>query len=118
MPGAPASRQTSTACVTLGVLPPRELRSVAILLTLTERRIIRIRRHYSGFRLQAPGSRLQAPGSRLQASVEHSARDLLDLLVPVAWCLSPCVATPTSASLPRRFLRPMPERSPDPRLQS
>ena len=40
MPGAPASRQISTARGTLGTLPPRELRSVAILLTLTERLII------------------------------------------------------------------------------
>ena len=35
MPGAPASRQVSTASMTLGIVPPRELRSVAILLTLT-----------------------------------------------------------------------------------
>ncbi len=36
MPGAPASRHTSTASVTLGITPPREFRSVATLLTLTE----------------------------------------------------------------------------------
>src|SRR5690349_1519422 len=46
MPVAPASRQTRTASITDGTDPPRELRSVAILLTLTEslgmRRISRI----------------------------------------------------------------------------
>ena len=36
MPGAPASTQTRTASSTLGTVPPRELRSVATLLTLTE----------------------------------------------------------------------------------
>ena len=38
MPGAPAAMQTSTASRTLGTSPPRELRSVATLLTLTLRR--------------------------------------------------------------------------------
>src|SRR5262249_54959008 len=36
MPGEPASMQTCTASSTLGTWPPRELRSVATLLTLTE----------------------------------------------------------------------------------
>ena len=36
MPGAPAFTHTSTACSTDGTLPPRELRTVATLLTLTE----------------------------------------------------------------------------------
>src|SRR5689334_16899912 len=36
MPGAPAPRQTLTASMTDGTDPPRELRTVAILLTLTE----------------------------------------------------------------------------------
>src|SRR4029077_9534308 len=35
MPGAPASRQASTASSTRGSRPPRELRSVATLLTFT-----------------------------------------------------------------------------------
>src|SRR4051812_47265315 len=38
MPVAPASRQTRMASMTEGTVPPREFRSVAILLTLTERR--------------------------------------------------------------------------------
>jgi hypothetical protein len=37
IPGAPASRHVVTASVTLGTFPPRELRRVAILLTLTDR---------------------------------------------------------------------------------
>ena len=40
MPGAPAATQTSTASSTLGSRPPRELRSVATLLTLTDSRIM------------------------------------------------------------------------------
>src|SRR5580765_4764806 len=36
MPGAPAPMHVSTASTTLGSRPPRELRKVAILLTLTE----------------------------------------------------------------------------------
>src|SRR4051794_5153822 len=40
MPGAPAVRQTSTARQTSGSRPPRELRSVATLFTLTDRLII------------------------------------------------------------------------------
>src|SRR5262245_38815209 len=36
IPGAPASTQIRTASSTLGVVPPRALRSVATLLTLTE----------------------------------------------------------------------------------
>src|SRR6266576_1031685 len=51
MPGAPAATHAPTASMTLGVRPPRELRSVATLLTLTLRRIM------EGFRLQASGSR-------------------------------------------------------------
>ena len=43
MPGAPAATQTRTASSTDGTLPPRELRTVATLLTLTERRIMRTR---------------------------------------------------------------------------
>ena len=35
MPGAPAATQTRVASRTLGTSPPRELRSVATLLTLT-----------------------------------------------------------------------------------
>ena len=35
IPGAPAAMQTSTAASTLGVCPPRALRSVATLFTLT-----------------------------------------------------------------------------------
>src|SRR3982751_2795268 len=41
MPGAPASMQARTASRTEGSEPPRELRRVATLLTLTERRITR-----------------------------------------------------------------------------
>src|SRR5262245_45419748 len=41
IPGDPASTQTSTASITLGMRPPRELRSVATLLTFTERRIMK-----------------------------------------------------------------------------
>src|SRR5205809_860424 len=40
MPGAPAATHASTASRTLGTRPPRELRSVATLLTFTERRTI------------------------------------------------------------------------------
>src|SRR5471030_1196408 len=40
IPGVPAATQTSTASSTLGASPPRELRSVATLFTLTERRIM------------------------------------------------------------------------------
>src|SRR5436853_318151 len=36
MPGTPAFTQTRTASITLGTFPPREFRSVATLLTLTE----------------------------------------------------------------------------------
>ena len=35
IPGAPAATQTSTASTTLGTSPPRALRTVATLLTLT-----------------------------------------------------------------------------------
>jgi hypothetical protein len=35
MPGTPARMHTSTASITLGTLPPRVLRTVATLLTLT-----------------------------------------------------------------------------------
>ena len=42
MPCAPARRQTSTASSTLGTRPPRALRSVATLLTFTDRRINRV----------------------------------------------------------------------------
>ena len=41
MPGAPAARHVSTASITLGIAPPRELRSVATLLTLTDSEIMR-----------------------------------------------------------------------------
>src|SRR4051812_25838463 len=41
IPGAPAARHVSTASGTLGTSPPRELRSVATLLTLTDRRIMK-----------------------------------------------------------------------------
>src|SRR5262245_17408001 len=40
MPGAPASTQTRTASQTDGTWPPREFRTVATLLTLTDRWII------------------------------------------------------------------------------
>jgi hypothetical protein len=40
MPGTPAAMHTSTASTTLGVRPPRAFRSVATLLTLTDRRVI------------------------------------------------------------------------------
>src|SRR5262245_53914993 len=43
MPGAPASTQALTASMTDGTLPPRELRIVATLLTLTDNRTIRAR---------------------------------------------------------------------------
>ena len=54
MPGAPAATQTSTASSTLGFEPPRELRSVATLFTLTDRRII-ARGLGPGFRVQGSG---------------------------------------------------------------
>src|SRR6187402_454212 len=50
IPGAPASRHVTTAAVTLGTRPPREFRSVATLLTLTERLIIANRVQYSPWR--------------------------------------------------------------------
>src|SRR5262249_22584891 len=43
MPGTPAATHTRTASRTLGADPPREFRSVAILLTFTERRIMTVR---------------------------------------------------------------------------
>src|SRR5438445_7785435 len=44
MPGAPASTHMRKAPSTLRTPPPRELRSVATLFTLTERRVIVVRR--------------------------------------------------------------------------
>jgi len=41
IPAAPAFSTTRTASITLGIWPPRELRSVATLLTLTESWTIR-----------------------------------------------------------------------------
>src|SRR6476660_1768885 len=38
IPGAPASTHTPTASMTDGIRPPRELRTVATLLTFTDRR--------------------------------------------------------------------------------
>jgi hypothetical protein len=40
MPGAPAAMHAVTAARTEGIVPPRELRRVATLLTLTLREII------------------------------------------------------------------------------
>ena len=66
MPGTPASRHTCTASSTLGADPPRELRSVATLLTLTDRRVMR------SFRFQALG----------QGSAELALHDVDDFLRP------------------------------------
>ena len=52
--GAPASTQTPTASMTDGRRPPRELRTVAILLTLTESLTIEFRRLSSEFQLTPP----------------------------------------------------------------
>ena len=50
MPGAPAATQTSTASSTLGTRPPRELRSVATLLTLTHNRTMHRHLQLHGYR--------------------------------------------------------------------
>src|SRR5438067_2888457 len=42
MPFTPASTQTATASITRGILPPREFRTVAILLTFTDRQIMNV----------------------------------------------------------------------------
>src|SRR4051794_30104065 len=52
MPGAPVSTQTRTASMTDGITPPRELRSVATLLTLTDRFAMEIRMQNSECRIQ------------------------------------------------------------------
>src|SRR5262245_57822297 len=75
MPGAPACRHVSTARVTLGSSPPRELRSVATLLTLTDRRIMNWSpdrppdRHASFFRPRLHG--------RLILALDHDAEQRL-----------------------------------------
>src|SRR5882672_11080551 len=63
MPGAPAAMQTSTASIRFGSRPPRELRSVATLLTFTERRVIDIRRSTFGVR-----------GGRSERTTNHEPR--------------------------------------------
>src|SRR5262245_57607111 len=84
MPWAPAARHTSTASSTRGTRPPRELRSVATLFTLTERRIIELE-NGTGPEDWLPEVLLRdvhdflRPGAnfRLSCSFEHHTEDRL-----------------------------------------
>src|SRR4030095_2025131 len=75
MPGAPASTQTPTASSTSGECPPREFRSVATLLTLTDRRVIDVRGSTFEVRRSPSGERFLS---------EYPFDDVHDLLRPTA----------------------------------
>src|SRR5712691_1638849 len=64
IPGDPASTQTCTASITEGVRPPRELRTVAILLTLTDSLTTDVTSDH-----EHDGSRLEARGSGRESRV-------------------------------------------------
>src|SRR4029079_1755213 len=80
IPGAPAATAISTARSTLGSSPPRELRSVAILLTLTEREIMTRQRQVS-LPQRSPDRVCDLFGPRLHgrliASFDHDAQQRL-----------------------------------------
>ncbi len=77
MPGAPAATHVSTASSTLGTAPPRELRSVATLLTLTDSadHALHLRRAFARTRFgDLLGPRLDR---RLILALDHDAQQRL-----------------------------------------
>src|SRR5262245_14876523 len=77
MPGTPAARQTLTASMTLGTSPPRELRRVATLLTLTESLITVVRRSRFVVRRSRSSFRFVVPRTMLSEVFANDVRDLL-----------------------------------------